>query len=508
MPATVDGTIAIKGVTPTLSTVTLPEGSDTVTVTGSGESQTIQATAASLKGTDLTTSVAWSVLPADVGVSIDAAGVITVDNKAKAGNYTITAAPKDDKVQGEAQSATLTVVRDRKPGHILSPESKTVEIPVQGTHTANISTGVYDQFGEIMDDASVTFDYSALDNVSGVTVTRQNNMLSVAVGPDAKNAIPSSQNYTIKMSYEGLEDRNVQLTIRRAAAEVKSVVIDGAATIAVPTKAEAQKEIPYTATVQDQYGTVLTGKTVTWSIEDTAPNGVTIDEDSGKVTILPAAAKNTFDENNQLTFTVKATCEGKSATKVVTLKREPSTVASASVEGGASVVFIPVGDQAVTTEFYAMGTDQYGQPMGDRLSGVEWSITPANISGVSIDENTGELTVTKDAAEKITTTAGQEFTITARYSTEVSAVKTITVKRAESVATSLTVALKDPNQRVVEVPGSDNTAGVDIEFTATVKDQYGAAMSDTGVTWTLLKDGNAVKDDNTVISVSLTRTVS
>ena len=499
MPATVDGTIAVKGVTPTLTSVSLPEGSDKVTVTGSGDPQTIQATAASAKGTDLTTAVAWSVSPADGGVSIDAAaGMITVGNKAKAGEYIITAAPKDGKVQGEAKTATLEVERDRQPGYIYySLESKTVEIPVADTNTVNLITGVYDQFGEVMVGKIPTFDCSELNEIPGISTKLQDNVLSVSVGPDAKNAIPSSQNYTIKMSYEGLEDRNVQLTIRRAAAEVKSVVIDGDDTIAVPTKAEAQKEIPYTATVQDQYGTVLTGKTITWSIEDTALNGVTIDKNSGKVTILPAAAKNTFDENNQLTFKVKATCEGKSATKVVTLKREPSTVASASVEGGASVAFIPVGDQAVTTGFYAMGTDQYGQPMGDRLPGVEWSISPA-VNGVSIDKSTGVVTVTKNA--EIGIADSQVFTVTATHG-EVRGTKTITVKRAESVATSLTVAQTSTTQGPFVVPGRD-ASEVYIDFTATVLDQYGSAMQNQNVTWSILQGTTVLENDNKIMSIS------
>ena len=232
--------VTIDGAAPTLKEVTL--NANTVTVAGGEtDAQTIQATAASAKGTDLTTSVAWSVLPADGGVSIDAAaGVITVDNKAKAGNYTITAEPKDGKVQGDAQTATLKVVRDRQPGYIYySLESKTVEIPVQGTHTANISTGVYDQFGEIMDDASVTFDYSELNNISGIRVQQDGNRLSVSVTPDAKNPIKDSRTYTINVSYEGLEDRNVQLTIRRGKSVPTRIAVSDIKAVEIPTDGSA-----------------------------------------------------------------------------------------------------------------------------------------------------------------------------------------------------------------------------------------------------------------------------
>lgn len=493
---TVDATavapISINGATPTLQTVTLDGlAAKEVRVNGTDEVSPIKLKAASAKGTDLTTSVAWSVLPADGGVSIDAAaGVITVDNKAKAGDYTITAAPKE----GEAKTATLTVVRDRKPGRILPLESKTVEIPVAGTNTVNFITGVYDQFGEVMVGKIPTFDCSELNEIPGISTKLQDNVLSVAVGPDAKNAIPSSQNYTIKMSYEGLEDRNVQLTIRRAAAEVKSVVIDGAATIAVPTKAEAQKEIPYTATVQDQYGS-STGNQVAWGLKD-APDGVEIDQ-TGKVTVKTAAVNSTAFDENKLTFYVTATCGTVTKEKAVELTRADYEVTYMEIAGSDALEILT--DKNNTAAYTVRGTDQYGGGMGVPSEDVEWSITPS-VNGVSINKNTGELTVTKDAAEKITTTAGQKFTITAKYSTEVSAVKTITVKRAESVATSLTVAQTSTNQGPFVVPGRD-ASEVYIDFTATVLDQYGSAMQNQNVTWSILQGTTVLENHNQIMSI-------
>lgn len=488
--------VTIDGAAPTLKEVTL--NANTVTVAGGDTAaQTIQATAASVKGTDLTTSVAWSVSPADGGVSIDAAGVITVDNKAKAGDYTITAAPKDDKVQGGAQSATLTVVRDRKPGYILPLESKTVEIPVAGTNTVDLITGVYDQFGEKLDGKIPTFDCSELNEIPGISTKLQDNVLSVSVGPDAKNAIPSSKTYTIKMSYEGLEDRNVQLTIRRAAAEVKSVEINGgAATIAVPTKAEAPKEIPYTATVQDQYGS-STGNAVTWDLKD-APDGVEIDQ-TGKVTVKTAAVDSPAFYENQLTFYVTATCGTVTKEKAVVLTRDAYEITYMEIDGADALEILT--DKNNTAEYTVVdGKDQYGGGMTVPADNVEWSISPADISGVSINKNTGELTVTKDAAEKITTTAGQEFTITARYTTKVFAQKTITVKRAESVATSLTVAQTSAAQGPFVVPGRD-ASEVYIDFTATVLDQYGSAMQNQNVTWSILQGTTVLENDNKIMSI-------
>ena len=493
--ATSTASVTINGTTPKLKDVALSQPS--VTVTGSGDPQTIQATATSLKGTDLTTAVAWSVSPADGGVSIDAAGVITVDNKAKAGDYTITAAPKDGKVQGEAKTATLTVVRDRKPGRILPLESKTVEIPVAGTNTVNLITGVYDQFGEVMAGESVTFDYSALDNVSGVTVTRQNNMLSVAVGPDAKNAIPSSQNYTIKMSYEGLEDRNVQLTIQRGKSVPTRIAVSDIKAVEIPTDGSAVTR-PVAFNLYDQYGTSIVPEgACQWSISPEG-NGIQLDASfkSGTISITRDAIQH-FNGKDSIEVTVTVTADGVTGSNTLTLTRKSSTVASASVEGGASVAFIPVGDQAVTTGFYAMGTDQYGQPMGDRLSGVEWSISPA-VNGVSIDKSTGVVTVTKNA--KIGIADSQVFTVTATHG-EVRGTKTITVKRAESVATSLTVAQTSTTQGPFVVPGRD-ASEVYIDFTATVLDQYGSAMQNQNVTWSILQGTTVLENDNKIMSIS------
>lgn len=503
--------VTIDGAAPTLKEVTL--NANTVTVAGGEtDAQTIQATAASLKGTDLTTSVAWSVSPADGGVSIDAAGVITVANNAKAGEYTITAAPKDDKVQGGAQSATLTVVRDRRAAQITfvadnpSGNSSSITIPGTGVEAKEwtLTAAVFDQFETGMNDLQVTFSYdNALDNVSGVTVnTNTRNTLSLTVPSAAATSIPSSQDFTITASYTDGSNINISntftLTIRRAESEVKSIEIkDGADTIAVPTVAEEKKETTYTATVQDQYGS-STGKQVEWGLKD-APGGIEIDQ-TGKVTVKPKAVNGEAFRDNKLTFYVTATCGNVTKEKAVMLTRDAYDVTYMDI-AGADVLEI-LTDKNNTAKYTVVdGKDQYGGGMTVPADNVEWNISPANISGVSINKATGELTVTKEAKDAIQDTTGLEFTITAKYTTKVFAQKTITVKRAESVATSLTVALQDPKQSIVEVPGSDNTAGEDIYFTATVKDQYGAAMSDTGVTWTLLKDGNAVKDDNTVISI-------
>lgn len=480
-------TVSVKGVTPTLTTVTLDGlAKKEVTVTGSGDSQTIQATAASLKGTDLTTSVAWSVSPADGGVSIDAAGVITVANNAKAGEYTITAEPKDDKVQGDATTATLTVVRETAVATtitIFRCGSGDVAIPGVNAEAAEVvfSYMAKDQYGD---------SFSANSDSRTWKTDSTDSHIKTSWGPDCGvlTVEAGAQPATVKvwLEYGNVKSNEVTVNVVKAPSEVASVEITNNVTEEnVPLKGQ-QYARDYTAEVKDQYGTVLTDKTITWSIEETALNGVSIDKNSGKVTILPAAAKNTFDNNNQLTFTVKATCEGKSATKEVTLKREPSTVDGLTVSGGQDNIEIPADNSTNSSAAFTVAvTDQYGQPM-DTPANVTWTIKDSSgndVNGVTIDN--GVVKVTSAAAQSITTTDGKEFTVTATGGGQFGTAK-ITVKREVPKVSQLMFrdeASRDDSS--YSVPTSYGTNGK--EFWAIIfKDQYGAEMSVPAedVTWT------------------------
>ena len=484
-------TVSVKGATPTLSTVSLSGEAlgenNTVTVAG-GETaaQTVMATAASVKGTDLTASVAWSVSPADGGVSIDAAvGVITVANNAKAGEYTITAEPKDDKVQGGAQSATLTVVRETAVATtitILRRGNGDVAIPGVNAKAAEakFSFTVRDQYGDM---------FSASSSILTWESDSKDPHINTSLGPDCGvlTVEAGAQPATVKvwLKYGDVKSNEVTVNVVKAPSEVASVEITNNVTEEnVPLKGQ-QFTRDYKAEVKDQYGTVLTGKTITWSIEETALNGVSIDEDSGKVTILPAAAKNTFDNNNELTFTVTATCEGKSATKVVTLKREPSTVDGLTVSGGQDNIEIPADNSTNSSAAFTVAvTDQYGQPM-DTPENVTWTIkdsTGNDVNGVTIDN--GVVKVTSAAVRSITTTDGKEFTVTATGGGQFGTAK-ITVKREVPKVSQLMFRdelTKDDTNYTVPTSGTNGK-----EFWAIIfKDQYGSEMNVPAedVTWT------------------------
>lgn len=120
----------------------------------------------------------WSVSSVGgSGVSIaEDTGVITVDAKAKAGDYTIKAVPKDGTVTGEA-TATLKVVREAAKattikglyvhmtgddGKVDVTDDKSIEIPAGEKRT--LSAEVLDQFGDAFS-GTVTYTVSGNDNV-------------------------------------------------------------------------------------------------------------------------------------------------------------------------------------------------------------------------------------------------------------------------------------------------------------------------------------------------------
>ena len=107
-PATVTIT---NGAAPTLASVGHNAQSGSITVNGGAESVSIKATAKSTKGADISTSVTWTVSPADGGVTVGEDGTVTVSPTAKAGSYQITATPISGKCQGAAQSTSISVIR-------------------------------------------------------------------------------------------------------------------------------------------------------------------------------------------------------------------------------------------------------------------------------------------------------------------------------------------------------------------------------------------------------------
>lgn len=154
----VGGTVTItNGAAPTLASVGHNAQGGSITVNGGAESVSVKATAKSTKGANISTSVTWTVSPADGGVTVGEDGTVTVSPTAKAGSYQITATPISGKCQGAAQSTSISVIRAAAAASSIAVFQNDTEItgdaatiikPTAGkTNTYTYTAEVKDQYG-------------------------------------------------------------------------------------------------------------------------------------------------------------------------------------------------------------------------------------------------------------------------------------------------------------------------------------------------------------------------
>lgn len=303
--AATNGTITIDGVIPQLDTVKLAQNTVNV-VGGDAAAQTVQATATSAKGTNITTGVTWSVTPADQGVTVDNSGVVSVTAKATADEYTITATPNSTDSQGDAKTATLTVTRAAAAAASVSVvDDSSLDastVTVQGANapddtTVKLTATVTDQYGE---------ENAALAETTQWTVATEDGEegdVTVSGGTVTVDAYAAAGTYTITASVGGQSD-SYALTVERQTPEAKTVKVYDAsgaevttATLAIP--GTASKDYTFTAKVLDQFGAEMDASSVTWELTSA---GAGITNAGGKVTVASTTA-----DSATATLTAKAT---------------------------------------------------------------------------------------------------------------------------------------------------------------------------------------------------------
>lgn len=259
------------------------------------------------------------------------------------------------------------------------------------------------------------------------------------------------------------------LKVQRNESQITSVEISDVQDVTIPAD-NTNNEMHPTATVKDQYGDAMSEQTVSWSLDASNVSGVSIDRNTGKVTVTNAA-KDKIQESKP--FKITATCGEKSDSKDFQVKRADAVTTSITLSDVSNMI-VPADETNATENVTATVKDQYGAEISNPT--VEWSITPAD-KGVSID-TTGKITVTNAAKEYIKDTTGQQFTVTAK-SGDVTKTATVTVKRATPAATSMKVfkgeAELTGTTDTVIIPSGDmpNT----YTYSAKVYDQYGSQMS-------------------------------
>ena len=552
-------TVSIDGIAPVLSKVTVstdPEGANVIlssdtaesvvgyTVTVDGTTVKPQATyyahAYSAMGTDMTDRVDWKIgTGAGFAGTTFANGVIVVTPRAaNITNAHISAtqagAGENGKDLTVSTDKTFSVSRESQStitSLSISCDNTTLTVPTgSDPATAKFSVDARNIYDEKIPSPSyfwkITKDGTSINSGSGISLYASDNTLRVT-----RDALTNVGTYTVYAYTNAVKSNEIPVTIKLADPEATELEIDANATttFAVPTANSNGDPTTQTydlpaVTVKDQYGNIMPDANVNWTLDENAPSGVSIK--GNKLIVNSSAAQNAFETsaaaggNSTLKFNATAFCgsslvESKDAWGQVqlTLTREASAVTTVKFQPNAILLDVPAdGADPVTSKqgnLALVVKDQYGQDMKNPT--VTWGITKTGsteptATGVSVEN--GIVTVTNEAKGDVPSTAPVEYTVTATVDGK-SATTTIQIKRAEPVATSITVTRKGSKDTLL-IPGLDSTEATrHMEFVATVKDQYGADIQNPSINWSIscgnykIPDGVTIDPDTGVVSVTI-----
>lgn len=350
-----------------------------VTVDGTNGAE-VQAYAFNTAVEDVTNSVEWSVTPAEAeyGVSIANDGTITIDAKAKAGSYDVTATSSE--AFGDEGKAVATLKVNRTPSEAVGVDVSVTEafkgIPIyvptddEQSKIRQFEVTVTDQYGDELDYPNVVWSISPA--CQGVSIAEDATRLgAVTVTNEAKNEITDTKGKEFTVTAKcGELLGSTTITIKRAGPIATSVVIyrDGNVvtsndTIAIPQSGSTT--VNYTDEVLDQYGSKLEDQTVViWSNSGEIPNGVTV---AGKnVTVTSGASTGSFT----LTATYSDGVEASLTLNVVTIAfsgQDAAVTTEANPTYGMtwgeivnvddSMISASVGEQPVTGTYTVQNAD-------------------------------------------------------------------------------------------------------------------------------------------------------
>ena len=549
-----NGKITVNGIAPVLSKVTVStdtagnevilssdkiDGAVRYVVTVDGTTVKPQATyyahAYSAMGTDMTDRVDWKIgTGAGFAGTTFANGVIVVTPRAA--NITNAHISATQAGAGE-NGKDLTVSTDKTFSVDRTQESKdtitslsiscdntTLTVPTgSDPATAKFSVEAKNIYDEKIPSPNyywrITKDGTPITSGSGIGLYASDNMLRVTRDALANIGTYTVQAYSGRSFDAGVKSNEIPVTIKLADPEATTLEIDENATTTFDIP-KADKDGNSTTqsynlpavTVKDQYGRDIENPTLTWqtmgSDGEAVYPGITIE--NGKLVITSEAAKPAFfpEGSNSYQVPVRVSCGEKYADFTVTVTREALTATSVTVSGGPTeALLLPVGSEETRAEpFTVVVKNQYGQEMEGQT--VTWSITKKgteSATGVSVEN--GIVTVLNAAKGDVPSTAPVEYTVTATVDGK-SATTTIQIKRAEPVATSITVARKGAGaEDTLLIPGLDSTEATRrMEFVATVTDQYGAEIQNPSINWSIsapYEVPGVTIDSNGVVSVTI-----
>lgn len=520
-------TVTINGVAPMLGKVTVTDkDKNTVLDTSNSELKfgtlevngttdyTYQAHAWSTSGKEITENVTWKFKVGSEpctefrGATIDeTTGQIFI--------------PKDASTDVSGTTFAMSVVAQAKEGvtaekdietsliqvrreeyriaaiQISRKDGETGALIIPGTGeaaaTAEFVATCTNQYGRPYEgDQTVYWNYERVGSQYGVKTVAFTNQTTTGATLKAEagaaDSVTDSATLKVKAYAGDINNRvysnEVEITVQRDTVQrpAKIEISGGPAnsTLAVPKTGEQAAPATYTATVKDQYGDVIADPgTIKWYLEaddESQPFGT---GNESQFIVMKEFAQTFAEGSTSRDVTVKATCNGVSGTKTLTLTREPATVTSLALDGDAKIA-VPKNDEAEVTRSYLNAYDQYGVEMNSSNLAIEWK-KDANVKGVNFVN--GGIKVTSAAAEnKFTEENGKlqfTFDISASIHGNNPVTKTITLTRQQAEATSFDWDDDGINNRqaVPHRAGEKVPASVKV----IVRDQYGQRMTDAEV---------------------------
>lgn len=449
----------------------------------------------------INTTATGATLKAEAGAADSVTDSATLKVKAYAGDI-------NDRVY--SNEVEITVQRDnvQRPARIEisgGPEGSTLPVPMTDTAntTATYTATVYDKYGDVIAKPG-TIEWKLRNESDGDTFSQkgvtigQNGVVTVTKKA-AGNPFPDGikRNLYIEAICGEKKDR-MEVHLTREAATVTTLKITGPDTLEVPTKSEYPdgQITPYPVTIYDQYGVEMNSDDYSFGreLETTGVSDVIFQPAGVKVTCY--AAGNQFDQNNALTFTIKASCLGKEATKTITLKRQPS-VATAITYNDTKTTEVPTDDAQKSAEATPAVEDQYGLLMNNA------TVEPDGALPTGIVLEKGELYITKAAVAHFRGERKNEVQVF------------VNLKCAPAKNTAklkLKLAAAQINKDSAEITGSANIAKPTGEQANTavysigaIVDQYGLPITfePSNLTMKLYSDaacGNEVTNDPVTLS--------
>lgn len=421
-----------------------------------------------------------ATLKAEAGAAESVTDSATLKVKAYAGDI-------NDRVY--SNEVEITVQRDnvQRPAKIVvSGGASTLAVPKTGEQnaTATYTATVKDQYGDVIaNPGTIKWELTNDDGSTAVTragVTIENGVLTVTNAAAGNPFNGSEQDTTlrrpiyIKATCGNVSSRVDTIILTRQPAEVTRIVIEGihsAALCKVPTM-DDNENFEHALTVKkiDQYGvpTEAAANEVTW--DKLSVTGVTLQ--NGTLTIQPAAAGNDFttDEYGNLahSFDIKATCGTVSATKTITLKRQPS-VATAITYNDTVITVVPTDDAQVPTKAAPAVEDQYGLLMNNATVESDGALP----TGIVLEN--GELYITKAAVKHFNNRRQDEVQVSVSLKCGESVQNTVKLKLTLAAAQINKDSAEISGQASIAKPtGEPNTAEYSI---GAIVDQYGLPIT-------------------------------